>query len=196
MNMNEQEIQIIEKKIDALSQVKAIIFSLHLVKRLIPNYAYFAQYSNWGNVHLLNDIIFLLQNNIRNSDLKLDFLLLQKKLLEVSPDSEQFPNIYSTYALDCCAALSDLLFYVQNNDLDFVKSISSLSFNTMYISIVDTYYKMGKEDVEDSEIYSNDLIKKELLFQKQLLQNIIEEKNITLLIENLKLANYASNIGL
>ena len=191
-----QQLENLQKNIEKLSVTQALVFGLHLTKRLLPNYLFFVKTEKRGDAFILKNIIDFVEKRLLNEKSNYNSLNLKQSILAIAPSSENFPSVYSTYALDCCAAFDDLLSFIQTQNKEYILSISMLSINTVYIFLVDRFFTTKGKEPSEEEIYSSEDMKNEVTFQEKLLKNIQAESNTRELIRNAISILYEGNINL
>ena len=113
MDVFEQDIA---DRIQPLTQAGKLAFAYSVCVRLYPHYKHFSGLESWGNPAILESAI----NTIRQ------IILLQppnslkqlfEEVEEVTPDTEDFPGVTCSFALNsCCAILDTLTFVIDKND--------------------------------------------------------------------------------
>jgi len=167
----------LDQLIEVLIQGKdyeILCFEIIIVKRMIHNYESFSRRNNFGDIETINSIPEFALKFLFGEKLDIGKLLLVREaLLELAPDSEMYPGVDSTYALDTCAACDSLLSYLIDNDKESISRCSKLAMETVYISIADTY-----NIEEDDIIGEHTLMINEINFQIALIRKIISVKDM------------------
>jgi uncharacterized protein YjaG (DUF416 family) len=183
----------IKSRLIKLNQQKSLVFGALICKRLIPNYQFFSKKENFGNdnylLKVINIVIDYLTNNT-NHDTGV-FKKLDKEIDTISPDSEEYPEVYSTYALNACIATQTLLAILQGN-IKEVSIISEMSIDTITIYVEDTMDIYIDEDIDETEI---EILYNELNIQMGIIQEI-ETNNIEYLTELIKNTPMTSGVDL
>lgn len=139
MDFNEFSIKLAHQ-ITSLSPTKRIAFGLDICRRLFPDYlSFFAAYQ-WGNPEVLKrsmDYINFAMHDEINEDIVNG---LMDELDIIIPDTEEFGDFLTSYAINAACAIWELLEYLLDNDQTHMMHISSLATDT-----VD--YKLQEADV-------------------------------------------------
>jgi len=170
----------IKYAIENLSQEKQIIFCIHIAKRLWPNYINFYKTEVFGDILFLDQILDLIKKYLQNDLSKSVLNLKKEELIRIAPDSEEYPGLLSTHALDACAACDDLLSLVIANDKEAAIRASELAINTIFLSVV---AKLNLTQYSEELIYNSNEMNKELSFQEALLKYITDKRFEELLNE-------------
>jgi uncharacterized protein YjaG (DUF416 family) len=113
MDVFEQDIA---DRIKPLTQAGKLAFAYSVCVRLVPHYKHFSSLASWGNLAILESAI----NTIRQLILRQpanSVKQLFEDVEEVTPDTEDFPEITCSFALNsCCAILDTLTFVIDKND--------------------------------------------------------------------------------
>jgi uncharacterized protein YjaG (DUF416 family) len=120
-----------------LSKDRQVLFGLHMIKRLWPNYVYFFRQEGFGDLYLFDEVLAQVKNyfdkKVNTSKVK----ALNEKILNNTPDSEEYDSIYSTFALDAGGGMDALLNLLSTDDKEEVLRITDLSISTVYIFVLD-----------------------------------------------------------
>jgi uncharacterized protein YjaG (DUF416 family) len=184
--------ELLNKRIKELSIEKKLIFSLHNLKRLWPNYTQFSSSVGFGDPSFINKVMHAAKSFVTAKDKEVE--RLRGELLAIAPDSEIFPSIASTFALDACASCDDVLSLIESEDENAPIRISDLAINTVFTWVM---YKQQGHNSETNDAWisnSNEMIE-ELNFQRKLLEHIIETKFDILFTEILEV-NYETIVKL
>ncbi|TYK66611.1 YjaG family protein [Colwellia echini] len=203
-----------------LSHWQQIAFSAALLERMLPNYQMFSEASDFGDAKVLRnqlDIIWQWLANRNTVKINIDAQLL--KLEPQTPDPEAFDSFGVFPALDACMALTALWQLMQSKapkkskpadiDIDDIKSISRLSFNSVsyYVELLlldELYEAKAVDDTEEiiiSEAQMNEhpLIQWEKDTQNELfdfLKFAAEDKKSCSLAKNMSLSEGLSSLGI
>lgn len=188
----------INSHIKLLSQETMLLFCVHIAKRLLPNYLYFFRTEGFGNPQIPEQVIDTAKLFFEDYDKAIPQAnQLKPALLDVAPHSEDYPSVYSTYALDACIALNSMLELIAENNLQAGKSASDAS-----ISTVDVYVQEGGLPTEplhtlDKRIYDSSQMYVESTFQIKLLKRLTSDAPLADLFDEAFSTTYPlSNIGL
>ena len=92
---------------------------------LFKGYETFYNLHKWGSVEEVQNLIhygylFLVDNPPFSLD---DYIT---RLYQITPDSEKFPNVETVYAMNCSCAIYDMLYYINNQEIAHIYSISNI----------------------------------------------------------------------
>lgn len=199
-----------------LSRWHQIAFSAALLERMLPNYQMFSEAENFGEAKVLRnqlDIIWQWLANRHAVKINIDAQLL--KLEPETPDPEAFDSFGVFPALDTCMAFSALWQLMQSKpqknskvtelDLDDIKSISRLSYNSViyYVELLllDSIEDSVNEELIISEEQMNEhpLMQWEKDTQNELfdfLKFAAEDKRSCDLAKKMSLSEGLSNLGI
>lgn len=128
---------ILKGKLVKLPYKAKLLFGVIICEKLQPNYEAFAKRTNWGNNKVIIDGIALvylyLINNTSVSISEIQSTIANIDL--ITPDTEDFEDITTSFALDSCTSLSSTLEFIINKDLQFVIDTSSFAIDTVYAFI-------------------------------------------------------------
>lgn len=158
----------IKNDIKRFSLEECFIFSILILRGLIPNYTYFSRNESFGNNSTISKIYNLGINFLVNGELNEDLERLENELLVASPNSEDFPSVYSTYALDVASVCYDILSILKSEDhTEATLRTSEISENTSYIFTLES---LAKEEYNEEEIYSSKIMVEEIERQLEYLK--------------------------
>jgi uncharacterized protein len=178
--------------IQSLSVPKAVVFSMHLIYRMLPNYGRFSAREHFGDIAVLNRAIVAAQNYLKG-DANPDIEVMRESIFENCPDSEDFGSVYSTFALHAGIACMYLLDLIGKEDVKYAIEISNLSIEGLYIQVQETHLE---DDMTLAEIEAGELMKAEVQFQMALLGRIVRS-NLRDLESEIQANTYmVSNVGL
>ena len=160
--------------IKSLNYWQQQIFAASLVQRMLPNYQYFSVAAGYGNYSVLTNQMDIIWQKLAlmpvkfNSDAQLD------KLMEVTPNAQEF-DIFAVYpALDACSGLDCLFESFNDKDCHFLREISELS-----ISTVKSYLEFVSSQQTDNEITASSLNDEPLLIWEIEMQQALFEFALT-----------------
>lgn len=191
MDVFEQDIA---DRIQPLTQTGKLAFAYSVCARLYPHYKHFSDLESWGNPAILESAI----NTIRQIILLQPYSDSLKKLFEeveeVTPDTEDFPEVTCSFALNSCCAILDTLTFVMGKNDQAISAVATYARDTLdfYIQEIrdfapdDPY--LGREIVEDPYMIAEvehmrttiDLLLKAGTPTEELLDELVEGKMIDL----------------
>lgn len=190
----EDHINSLMEKIGPLSIFKKAVFGYLCVKRLAPNYHIFCEKENWGdNTFFIETLRDIEQNILESSDI-ITIKDIDKKLKymdSITPDTEDFGEIYASHALDACISLILLLKFLKERNDKLLIQISEYCIETIYMHIADQ-----KAGSSDKEIFSNLLMIKELAIQEFQLYYLQSDKKMPELFLKLDAIQFNKNRGI
>lgn|GEM_PF-2860412 len=182
--------------LDSLDQGRRILFGVHMLKRLAPNYFYFIRQENFGDPNLIPRVI---------EAAKLFFAEPQKaevaasELMEpldkAAPDSEDYGSVYSTYALDACCVCYDIIQLIIKNEPEAAHRVSNVPIDTLYVYVQDQILT-EEESASLGIIFSTPQIQNEITFQVKLIERLKSNAPLDDLIDEAFSTTYDSIIGL
>ncbi|MGN8071583.1 DUF416 family protein [Mucilaginibacter sp. 22184] len=147
----------IEVDLIKLSHTGRLLFAVLTSERLYPNYVLFQNQNGWGNNEVLQQAIVLIYESILHPD-KMDLRFIEDAISEVdliTPDTEQFPGILTSFVLDACTSVYSTLSYLLDHKLDNIIDVATYARDTvdMYIQERDD---MGYQDPDFEIKIAND----------------------------------------
>ncbi|MCP2042191.1 DUF416 family protein [Pontibacter sp. HSC-36F09] len=159
---SEEFINILEERVERLSNVKVIDFALNICHRLLPYYIKFFDEYNWGNIEALSEGIRFCEKlkNLKSVEKNVVQDLMQQ-IEEALTDTEEFED--GSLALNASAAVLELVEYVLDKDLSHILNISSY--------MTDTIDFIARENVNELSVNHQELVK-ERKYQLELISQI------------------------
>jgi len=158
--MNNSEFTIkLQNRLDKLSKERVIEFGVDLCKRLIPDYVSFYKTTDWGNPLVLEEAVLYI-----GKDLNLDHIDTLKvstyisELEAVTPDTEDFGDADSSYALNATSSVIELLEYLLDNDVTHITNISNNVTDTLDLRI---WEKEGLRNDNQLEVQQEIIVERE-----------------------------------
>lgn len=167
-----EHIRILQSKIINTSFWGKVVHGFLCNMRMAPNYYFFCRNENWGDIEFFSNLLYKLRKNIESLNILDSSSIINnlEYLDSITPDTEDFGEIYASHALDSCISLSLLLRYLKEKDEKLILQISDYSIETIYMHLKDS-----KPTISDSKIFSNILMVKEMTIQECQL-NYLENK--------------------
>jgi hypothetical protein len=113
-----------------------IAFGASCCERLLPNYRKFTDVEKWGDYKFLEDTLEEIWSFIYGKQFKSDKIdMLIKMCYKVTPDSEEFDSIYTSFAIDAGGAVHEMLKCCLYNESKHVVDVACFARDTvdMYI---------------------------------------------------------------
>jgi uncharacterized protein YjaG (DUF416 family) len=169
----------IKNDVVKLSRTKRTLFSVVNCEKLLPNYVAFQEHNGWGNYHELQESIDITYQYLINSSLFKDddFFELLERMDNVTPHTEEFSGILTSFALDACTAIESTLRYILSDDVEYVMEVVTYAYDTvdMFIQEKDN---LDPNDKEIDERIRNDVfMQREKARQKELILRLSKLKN-------------------
>ena len=161
-------------KIYSLSNRSKILFATLTCDILYPHYVAFQNQTNWGNDRPLLKGIGLLYKYVINSNsfFPNDIKQLISEIERVTPDTEDFENPLTSFALNACTAVINSLQFLVDQDTKSVINVVTYARDTVDLFI---YLKNDLDNVETTEtsIYNDPYMIRERTRQFELI-NILK----------------------
>jgi len=110
-----------------------ILFAALTIEKLYPNYIAFEDRRSWGNHLVLSEGISLIYQYLIKEDLFTDKEI--KELINnidvITPDTDDFPGILTSFALDACTSILDTLQFIIDKDDKHIINVSIYARDTV-----------------------------------------------------------------
>lgn len=165
------------KSLEKLDNQQLLVFCYLCSIHVIENYIYFSKKYNWGDYSVLSKALDVVRIQLLDKNYKISNLteLINSVDGEI-PDTNNFPTILCSFALDSSNCILETLNFIKTLELERVKDIALFCRDTvdMYIQeINDMDYNNPKFE---EEIRQHELMITELSRQEQIIKNLIELK--------------------
>jgi uncharacterized protein YjaG (DUF416 family) len=118
-------------QIASLNKSQRLAFGLDLCNRLLPDYMAFFQEYNWGDPGVLSRSLEYVESSI-NTEIDEDKVNeLMDELDLVIPDTEEFGDFSTSYAINASCAVWELLEYLLDDDQTHFMHMSTLATDTI-----------------------------------------------------------------
>lgn len=160
------DIDALRKRIVDLSHQRKVAFLLSIAERLIPNYAAFSRYHDWGDSKILEQAldfgwIFLMEK-------LLDIESIQRCLERceaITPDTEDFMSEYVSAALDAAVCCSYVLELLLRDEPEVVIQGAILACDTVDMYIQELLQLDPQDPKVEEKIRMHALMQRELMRQ-------------------------------
>jgi uncharacterized protein YjaG (DUF416 family) len=127
----------IKAKLSRLTYEAKALFAVITSEMLHPNYAAFKERNNWGDDNVLQDAISQIYYYIINSSLVSIAELedIETRIEFITPDTEDFTDVVTSFALDACTALMATIRFIVDKDVNRVLEVSDYAIDTVYAFI-------------------------------------------------------------
>ncbi|MEG9438822.1 DUF416 family protein [Edaphobacter sp. HDX4] len=163
---------------------KRISFLAATCERQFGNYLRFYQETGWGHPPTLYDGLQALWNysgSIDNHRLR----TLERRIKEVTPDTEKFSSAYTSAALDAASVILESFNYCLDDNTEHCVQVARLCRDTVYMFVEqrdgDTY-----ADADELKIYSDPLVERELRAQQsdfEMIRSLPDDSSIGIPVE-------------
>lgn len=154
-------------RIKNLSFEQQLVFANVLSERMLPNYQLFSDSVQFGNPQVLRTIVDLIWQKLAKQSVKLNLEVQQNKLLEQTPELDDYDNFGVVPAIDCAMALNTMLVALEQQMDEDLINISKLSSST-----VASYIGAVEGDISDEDTFSHEMMVEEKSLQEYLLERI------------------------
>jgi len=137
-----------------------IDFGLDIARRLLPDYLNFYQEYQWGNPEVLKRSIDYITYASGDEVDELIVNGLMDELDLIIPDTEEFGDFLTSYAINAACAIWELLEYLIDNDQTHLMHMSSLVTDT-----IDFKLQEENSELTSAEILSHPQIMAEWNYQ-------------------------------
>lgn len=180
-----------KKNLGRLSDKAKLFFAALTCDHLYLNYVHFQETTGWGDPEILRKAIDTIYQYLINEELYTsnDIQVLIDSFGLITPDTEDFPEITSSYALDACTAVLSTLRFIIESNLDSIVEVATYARDTvdMYVLIRDDF-NSSDPNIE-ARVAADPLMVKEKQRQHQVIESLsaIDLNKVTkVLIESLR----------
>lgn len=123
----------IKDRLLLLTDRNKILFATLICERLYPNYVYFQQERNWGDINKLKNGITLLHqailgnHNISKDEIEQAIFDIDK----VTPDTNEFSGITTSFALDACNSVYSTLNFLLHQNIEDILDVATYARDTV-----------------------------------------------------------------
>lgn len=169
----------IRNSVIKLSKKKKILFCVLTCEKLLSNYMSFEEENDWGDHQVLQEAIDMIYQYLINDKLfsNEEISELLERVDAITPHTEDFPGILTSFALDACTSVESTLQFILDDKAEHVMEVVSYAYDTVDMFIQEKE-NMDSNDREIEERISNDVfMQRERKRQKELLQRMSEMQN-------------------
>lgn len=135
-----------------LTNEQKLLFAMLTCERLYPNYVYFQNTFSWGDSKVLLNAIGVAYQYLIKKDLfeKSEIQELINEVDMITPDTEDFSEIFVSFALDACTSLYSSLNFILDQKLEHIVDVAIYARDTvdMFIQERDNL-SYDSVDIED-----------------------------------------------
>ena len=161
-------------RIKDLSFEQQLIFANVLTERMLPNYRLFYERTQFGNPLVLNTIVDLIWQRLSKFQVKLNLEVQQNKLLDETPELNDFDCFGVVPAIDCAMAINTMLVAMEQKMDEDLINISKLSSST-----VASYIGAVEGDISDEATFDHEMMVEEKALQEYLLERVEKQPKAT-----------------
>lgn len=125
--------QEIKRRLMPLKDEQKLLFAVLTCERLYPNYEYFQNTFSWGDSKVLSNAIGIIYQNLIKKDLfeKSEIQELINEIDVITPDTEDFSEIFVSFALDACTSLYSSLNFILDQKLEHIVDVAIYARDTV-----------------------------------------------------------------
>lgn len=161
----------IAKDISILTPKGKLLFAALTCEKLYSNYVFFKKITSWGRPEiLLNGINLMYQSILKLEVLDPKIIKDTAKLIDIeTPDTEDFPEVFTSFALDACTSINCGLNYLLTNKNEYIEDIAVCARDTVYMYVSEKYFIDSSGTNDNLNVEKHPLMIKETNRQKLLL---------------------------
>lgn len=171
----------IKDKLSPLTYDAKVLFSVLTSEKLYPNCVAFEERNNWRGSKILQEAISIIYHYLINDRLisVQDFESMITSIDLITPDTEDFSDIITSFALDACTSLIATLRFIMDKDINNLLEVSTYAIDTVYafIQLKDNFNAFDPSSDIQTEHY--DFMLREKNRQRILLDNLSKVNLIT-----------------
>ena len=141
---------------------------------MLPNYRLFYESTQFGNPLVLNTIVDLIWQRLSKFQVKLNLEVQQNKLLDETPELNDFDCFGVVPAIDCAMAINTMLVAMEQKMDEDLINISKLSSST-----VASYIGAVEGDISDEATFDHEMMVEEKALQEYLLERVEKQPKAT-----------------
>lgn len=133
-----------------LSNKARILFAVITAEKLYPHYVEFQNESGWGDKDILieaTSLIYYYLIDARSVN-RIEIENMLKRINRITPDTNDFSGILTSFALDACTAVISTLDYLLEQDVNHIIYVSTYATDSvdMYIQEKENMVTVGTND--------------------------------------------------
>ena len=150
----------LSSQLAALSKAQRLVFGLDICKRMLPDYLGFFQEYKWGDPEVLQRAINYIAAHVDTEIEEEQVNQLMDELDLVMPDTEEFGDFVTSFALNAACAIWELLEYLLDDNQTHLMYISSLIAET-----IDFKLQEIDDTLTEEELSTHPMLLKEWHYQ-------------------------------
>lgn len=164
----------IKKEMLSVSDKGRVLFAVLVCEKLYPNYMRFQDLNNWGDHNVLKESISIMHQYLFKPELfKTDEI---KELIEridlITPNTEEFTDITTSFALDACNSIYDTLNYLVDKDIEHVVDVATYARDTVDMFVQEKSDLKSNDPGLEIKIENDQFMIAEKMRQRKLLKRI------------------------
>ncbi|MCP9761988.1 DUF416 family protein [Lacihabitans soyangensis] len=167
------------KNVKHLNSHQKVLFACILSTRLIENYRIFSLKFGFGSTQVLTNIIDNVVDSISKSNLK-SLEEIDKMIVEIeniTPDTEDFDSVMVSFALDACVSVTSTSQFLKELDDKWIEGVKVCTFDSLD-KFIQEKLNLTPDDIDfELKIANHEIMKKESLFQQNLINEILDNRN-------------------
>jgi uncharacterized protein YjaG (DUF416 family) len=124
-------------RISLLSKNARVLFAALTCEMLYPNYVAFEKRTGWGKSEILMEAIaFFYQKVIKDKLYSVEEIEdMINRIDSVTPDTEDFTDLSTSFALDACTSIYSTLNYLLENNLNHILDVVTYALDTVHMFV-------------------------------------------------------------
>lgn len=172
--------QEVESALMSTSHKGRVLFGVAICQRLFPNYVAFQNEQGWGDLRVLQEGIDLIRQYLLKDGLFDDAEIgdLIDQLDVVTPDTEQFSGVLTSFALDAANSVYCTLNFLRDKNINNILDVSSFAIDTVDLFLQEVLRLRSndpkrQEKIETSEFMQTEKNKQIILLEKLILMDSV-----------------------
>lgn len=130
-------------RISLLSKNARVLFAALTCEMLYPNYVVFEKRTGWGESEILMEAIAIIYQQVIKDGLysveEIEDMI--NRIDSITPDTEDFTDLSTSFALDACTSIYSTLNYLLENNLNHILDVVTYAIDTvdMFVQIKEDF---------------------------------------------------------
>ena len=166
----------ISQLLNLLSHKAKVLFAALTSERLYPHYVIFEERNNWGDSQLLQEALSVIYQYLIDENLITDEEIkdITTRIELVTPDTEDFDGIVTSFALDACTSLCSTLDFIISRNDDDILDVATYSRDTVYAFVQEKEQFSTLDPSGDIQTEHDDFMVREKQRQRALLDKLMK----------------------
>lgn len=179
--------ELLLSNIEKMTREKRIAFGASCCERLLPNYKKFTETENWGDYSLMRNILDKIWGHVLNNPIsEVRIKQMMEECNNMTPDSEDFSSIYTSFAIDAGGAIHETLNCCLDSKSEHIVDVASFARDSVDMFIQE------RDNMDYSEINFEEKILNDFLMQNELQR---QEREVELLMnQNILNEQFINNV--